>query len=279
MKIESCGISDIGRRRPRNEDRFLADDRLGLYLVCDGMGGHAGGDVAAEATANAVAEYFRDRSALIQRMRDSQNGQALARQLIAEAVQQAHQRVRTAASQTPGLYGMGTTLTMLLVLGRRAVSAHVGDSRIYRIREGEVEQLTRDHTLAGSFDGYDTKGLEDLLRRYRHALLSWVGSRDAIKPDIQDVDLQEGDCLVLCTDGLSKYLDDPQALSDLVCLRSPSRSTRDLIHWANDRGGSDNITAIVLRCHENSVVAEPGSTVVQSHRTSDSSASYCFSLR
>ncbi|MCH5374312.1 MAG: protein phosphatase 2C domain-containing protein, partial [Planctomycetes bacterium] len=136
MKIESFGITDIGQRRQRNEDRFIVDDRLGLYLVCDGMGGHAGGDIAAETASNAVADFFRDRQSLIMRLQNQRDGHVLAGELAEEAVHTAHRRVREAARKTLGLRDMGTTLTMLLVAGRWAVSAHVGDSRLYRIRCG-----------------------------------------------------------------------------------------------------------------------------------------------
>lgn len=278
MRIEAFGSSDVGLRRQRNEDRLLIDHSLGLYLVCDGMGGHAAGDVAAETAVAAVHDYLCQHRSLSEPLGDDEQGLSLAKQLVSGAIQEAQRRVRREADRYAERRGMGTTLTMLLVAGRRAVVGHVGDSRLYRVRRGVAQLLTEDHTLIAQLAPEDIQAAEGLLDRYRHSLLRWIGSREELRPDIQVIDLRDGDCLLLCTDGLSNYPAAGEGLSEVLCGQSPERAAQTLIARARTCGGSDNITAVILQVHAEPKPGETASTVTD-QPLSSSSTPYCFNLR
>lgn len=251
------GRSDIGRHRAINEDSFLVDDQLGLYVVADGMGGHSAGEVAsAEAieTLHNVVLRERDVMARIEDLtldagaKTSRRPPAMYRALriLESAVQAATYMIYGMSENNPERRGMGTTLTALFVRGGFALTAQVGDSRVYRVTEGRVEQMTEDHTLIA---WQLKRGLitpeEARSSRQKNVITRAVGSRDYVQVDTNYVPVQAGDAFLVCSDGLHGYLSDGEIAE--IMQRSPEEATLRLIQLANERGGRDNITSIAVQ--------------------------------
>ena len=247
MNYEAHALTDVGRKRPLNEDAMLSRPELGLYIVCDGMGGHAAGEVASAMAVEATAEVLeRKMSDIHAWMGGSREYRKRALGLIEAAVQEANARVYEASEANADQRGMGTTLTLLIVHKERALVAQVGDSRLYLVRADQSHQVTTDHTIltdmirAGRVDPDDTEATRRL-----NALTRAVGVHPSVEVDTLELDTLPGDVLMLCSDGLCCYLDD----FDLVAFFRHSNNTsaaRDLVEFANKRGGHDNITVITV---------------------------------
>jgi protein phosphatase len=257
VKRLGTGLSDVGRRRRTNQDAFIADDELGLYVVADGMGGHKGGEVASQEAVDTIHDaVVRERAALDEvEPLPSENlwdpdttppvmFQAL--RSLESAVQAAGYMVYGLAQHEPEREGMGTTISVLALRGRFALTAQVGDSRIYLAREGKALQLTQDHTL---INWQLKKGLitEEQARRSKekHIITRAVGSKEYVDVDTHFLRVQPGDSFLLCSDGLYAYVDEAQIARFLKL--KPENAVRRLVSIANRRGGHDNITAVVVK--------------------------------
>jgi protein phosphatase len=238
-------------KRTLNEDAFLADDELGLYLVADGMGGHAAGEVASEeavATAYGMVKQARDTLRKLGHASwgplDEAQARA-ARRLMESAIQAATYMVYTLAELDKEKSGMGTTITGLLVLGAQAVVAQVGDSRIYQIRGGEARQLTEDHTLVAWQLREGIITAEEAKRSpHKNVITRAVGNRDYVQVDTLIVPLAVGDQYLVCSDGLHGYLRAAE-IPELAALGG-EKAVDAFIDLANSRGGKDNITAVLV---------------------------------
>jgi len=241
------GATDLGRRRKTNEDAFYVDDDLGLYVVADGMGGHAAGEVASqEAVETVYGMIKRGRDSLSELYPPLVDGDARAAcRLMESAVQAATYMVFSMAELDRGKTGMGTTISTLLLLGGYAVMAQVGDSRIYRVRKGKAEQLTEDHTLVSwqLKQGIITPQ-EAKTSPHRNVITRAVGNRDYVEVDTGLMSLEAGDRFLLCSDGLHGYLRD-EDVAEVVPLGG-QRTIKKFIDLANERGGKDNITAVLV---------------------------------
>jgi protein phosphatase len=228
--LDAAGITDPGQVRTQNQDTFyVAGD---LVLIADGMGGYAGGEVAAQIAADVVGEHF------------ASDGSATG---LSDAVADANRRIYARGGEK-GLEGMGTTLVALAVVDdapARLLLANVGDSRAYLLRDGELRQLTEDHSVAAELvrlgrleeeEGAEHPG--------RHVLTRALGVERDVEPDLIDLDPRAGDRMLLCSDGLSNELDDDGILA-LLRVGTPSDAARALVAAANAHGGLDNITAVV----------------------------------
>jgi len=251
------GISDIGRRRSSNEDAFLVDNELGLYVVADGMGGHNAGEVASGEAVEALHDMVRrDREAMVEldnlvpgasphALREPPRAIQRGLRLIESAVQAATYMVFGLGESNPERKGMGTTLSVLLVRGGHAVTAQVGDSRIYLMREGHAEQVTEDHTLVA---WQVKKGLitadEARHSRQKNVITRAVGSREYVQVDTRSLPVRPGDRFLLCSDGLHGYLEDSEIAS--FAEGNVEDAAGRAVALANRRGGRDNITAIVV---------------------------------
>jgi serine/threonine protein phosphatase PrpC/CRP-like cAMP-binding protein len=251
---ETKGISfwpatDEGRVRDHNEDSFLVDKKLNLYIVADGMGGHAAGEVASSLAVRTVRDSLsRERDALDEfQQGDGGTTRMDIQRLIESSVQQACSAIHAEGQKDETRRGMGTTLDALLVVGRRGFIAHVGDGRIYLHRQGSVHQLTEDHSLINELlkRGRLTRDQIDKVQ-YKNAVTRAVGVYESVEVDVFDFDILPSDRFLLCTDGLHGYLEEaelPQVFEQL-----PEEELTDkLIALANERGGKDNITAITVR--------------------------------
>jgi serine/threonine protein phosphatase PrpC len=238
-------MTDVGRRRQLNEDAFLCDDELGLWIVADGMGGHAAGEVASQEAVDTVYGMVKKGRPMLT---DRHGPEALARaatRIIEGAVQAATYFVYALAELDAQKSGMGTTISALFAVGDFGITAQVGDSRVYRVRASQAEQLTEDHTLV---NWQLKQGLitEDEARysAKRNVITRAVGNRDYVQVDTNIVNVRPGDAFLLCSDGLHGYLQ-PEEIVALVSVGGRP-AVQQLIDTANGRGGKDNITAVLV---------------------------------
>jgi serine/threonine protein phosphatase PrpC/CRP-like cAMP-binding protein len=249
MQIQFWAATDVGKTRDHNEDNFLVDRKLNLFIVADGMGGHAAGEIASSVAVHEVRKVLTDQREVVESY--ARSGSVLLRQtvlaLIERAISQACNRVYQLAQEDSERRGMGTTLSMLLIAKNRGFVGHVGDSRIYRSRRGQVTQVTEDHSVVNELIKLGRlKPGEEFNGPYKNAVTRAVGVHPSVEVDTFDFDLQQGDNYLLCSDGLSCYLTDELTLD--YSTREHLKSIPQLfIDHANESGGKDNITAIIVR--------------------------------
>jgi serine/threonine protein phosphatase PrpC len=239
--------TDIGRKRKSNEDAFFMDDELGLYVVADGMGGHAAGEVASREAVDTVYGMVKRGVGRIPPLVDplAEDDSRAVRRLMESAVQAATYFVYSMAEIDRAKSGMGTTISALLVAGGYAVTAQVGDSRIYRVFGELVEQMTEDHTLVAWQVKQGLISPEEAERSpQRNVITRAVGNREYVQVDTRCIPLVSGARFLLCSDGLHGYLKDDD-ISPIVSLGG-ERAVETFIGLANERGGKDNITALLL---------------------------------
>lgn len=246
MRITSAGITNVGMKRQNNEDNYLINDDLGVYVVCDGMGGHAGGEYASQIAVTTVEEVLsniRDESPDLDVSTDEQ----ITQEKIKYAVRLAGKRIYERAQADPEFRGMGTTAVILLFRKGMAYLAHVGDSRGYLIRGGEITQRTEDHSWvneqikAGLITPETAKH-----HRFRNIITRSLGFQEEVEIDTQVMRAEAGDLYLLCSDGLSNLVEDRE-IRDLLVEKSFQETARDLIDLACQRGGDDNITCVIAR--------------------------------
>ncbi len=248
MTYHAWAATDVGRKRKHNEDSFLVDPDLGLYLVADGMGGHAAGEVASARCVEVVREHLSaHRSTLDDFSHEaSAEGREEVQKLVAHAIQRACREIFELAEREPEKRGMGTTCVALIARGRKAVVAHVGDSRAYLLRSGRVHQLTEDHSLVEEHVKRGLMTREQAEKSdIRNVITRAVGLQPSVEVDTLLTDVMPGDLFLLCSDGLHGYLKDDELVS---LFSSEPRSTLPMktIDLANQRGGKDNITTVVV---------------------------------
>jgi len=242
-------LTDVGRVRDHNEDSFLVDKKLDLFIVADGMGGHAAGEVASDMAAHGVRDAIaRERDALASYERgDGSVTRKDILRLCESAVQQACSAVHAEGVRDEAKRGMGTTLDALLIVGNRGFIAHVGDSRVYLYRQGSVHQLTEDHSLINELLRRGRLSREQIEKvQYKNAVTRAVGVYESVEVDVFDFDVLPGDRFLLCSDGLHGYLEESELISLFAEHAEPDLPQR-LVDLANERGGKDNITAIIVR--------------------------------
>jgi PPM family protein phosphatase len=258
LTAEAYGRTDVGRKRQHNEDAFLVDLELGLFLVADGMGGHAAGEVASSRAVEVVkSQLAGGRQALEDLSRASTpDARAAAAALVETAVQRACAEIYKLAAADTSKRGMGTTLVCVVVAGNKAVVGHVGDSRVYLLRGGQCHRLTEDHTLVAAQVKAGTLTREQAqASQFRNVITRAVGIQESVQVDTLMVDLLPRDTFLLCTDGLHGYLPDDE-LAQLLASGAVKDMPAKLIGLANERGGRDNITAVVLRFADSGVASD-----------------------
>ncbi len=249
MRLTSCAITDVGVKRTNNEDAYLINDDLNLFVVCDGMGGHVGGEMASCIAVNTVEEVLtavetrQPRSSL-------EDATEATREKLRYAIRLAGKRIYEKASAEPEYKGMGTTVLVLLVEQGNAFVAHVGDSRAYLVRADTIEQLTEDHSLvnekvrAGVLTAEEAKH-----HKLRNIITRSLGYQEEVDVDIQVRPVRRDDLFLLCTDGLSNLVD-PAEMGETVRTLPPQAAVRRLVDLACTRGGEDNITTLVTRIED-----------------------------
>ena len=245
--IKSWARTDVGRKRKHNEDSFLVDEGLGLYAVADGMGGHAAGEVASAQAVKSIRDALADGKPILEAFVRSPTVESREQTaaLMERAIHKACADIHALATSDLGKRGMGTTVVALLAAGKKAVVGHVGDSRVYLYRNGRAHQLTEDHTIIQEQlkRGLITKD-QVATAENRNVITRAVGIQPSVAVDTLVTDLLPGDLFVLCSDGLHGYLQD----DELPQLFAQERDKLPdlLVDLALQRGGKDNVTAIVL---------------------------------
>lgn len=248
MQIHGYGETDVGRSRTHNEDYILVDPDLGLYLVCDGMGGHASGEVASKTAAESVQRSVAAARDKLQSFDGSQAACEAVEALLREAIQQASAEVFDLAHSGPGRHGMGTTCIALICVGGKGFMGHVGDSRMYMLRQGKVWQLSQDHTFYQDAIRNGMMSAEEARASpWAHMITRGVGIQSTVAVDTLVFDIVESDTILLCSDGLTAYLEDPYELAALLGDPQLTSLPKRMVNMANERGGGDNISAVVVR--------------------------------
>ena len=250
VSVEVAGRTDVGCVRTNNEDNLGYDAAQGIFVVCDGMGGQAAGEVASELAVETVLEYFRTYSAAsgypqVGEKFDDISAEANA---LASAVQAAGLRVLQQALEHPGRQGMGTTMVAILVSAGKASIAHVGDSRAYLLRDGQIKLLTSDHSLVMEQVRRGLMTPEEAERSSMQNIITRaLGAEDSAEPDVQDIPVSAGDTFLLATDGLTKLVKEPQLCEIATSAPSQAQTCDALIAAARAAGGDDNITCLLVR--------------------------------
>ncbi len=244
--------TDVGRKRQLNEDAFFRDDERGFYVVADGVGGHNKGEIASREAVEQLRMWVFGASEELDRIaaqieRGDREQVWEIRRLLEAGMKNACYMVFALAEQDPEKKGMSTTLSALLVRGGMAYAVHVGDSRVYRVRKSSVLQLTEDHTLINYKvkHGMMTRA-EAEQAAGKNVITRAVGHKDYVQVDTADLDVATGDRFMLCSDGLHGYFDTDKEVEDLCGEGDLAECADASIAFANQRGGKDNITAVVV---------------------------------
>jgi PPM family protein phosphatase len=254
--IRFFAATDVGRVRDHNEDNYLVDKKLALFVVADGMGGHAAGEVASALAVRTVHDEVKKERQLIEDYQSNLVGAGKVTDrdilnLLEFSVQRACARIHEEAQTDAQKRGMGTTLSSLLVVGDKGFIAHVGDSRIYMMRDQKVQQLTEDHTV---FNELIKRGklTRDQIEKVAHknAITRAVGVYERVEVDTLLIELVPGDQFLLASDGLHGYVTAPEQLGPYLSEPDGDRSAGSLIEFANAAGGKDNVTAVLVRLGE-----------------------------
>jgi protein phosphatase len=238
----AAGMTHIGNIRNNNEDAYFIHPQNTLIAVADGMGGHKAGEIASGIAIEAIAS-------LAELDQDSEFQPA---EVFCKAFSEANRRIWERAHENEACKGMGTTLTSAWIFDSLAYVAHVGDSRAYHLNHGRIRQVTRDHTLVEELIKNGSIDRESAMRHpQKNVLMKAVGADDSVVPDILEIEIHEGDVLLLCSDGLTHYLDESEICLSLTHTSSLEDSLAEMTELALERGGSDNITVVAVRIEEN----------------------------
>lgn len=248
LAVEVAGKTDVGCVRANNEDNFGFDSRYGIFVVCDGMGGQAAGEVASKMGVDIMLDYFRRETPTASNaLSIGAAGSAGARSL-ASAIQLANQTIFQAGRQENGQSGMGSTIVAALLRGSSLAIGHVGDSRIYLIRRGEIQQLTEDHSwvMEQVRLGYITREQAEK-SELQNIILRALGSEEEVEADVEDLVALPGDLLLMTSDGLTRHVKDEEILEIVHRAADLEQACAGLVETAKQRGGDDNITCLLVR--------------------------------
>jgi protein phosphatase len=237
-------VTDIGLVRNENQDSYYCSDGtddLNLYIIADGMGGHNGGEIASSTAVEAIRYFIKTHHEKDEYVKDRLS-------MIKEAMNRANDEVYRCAAATAGLEGMGTTLTMAVIEGTRLYIGHIGDSRMYLLRDGKFEKLTEDHSLVAELIKKGSISPEEGDRHpQKNIITKALGTEKTIEMDLLAKELHEGDKILLCTDGLTNMLDLEEIINICAAEDNPQSLSGKLVERANKKGGRDNTTVIAVK--------------------------------
>lgn len=236
ITLEAAALTDAGKVRVANEDSYGCCLEMGVFAVCDGMGGAAAGEVASRLAVDTLIE----RLCAVTTVEDRRNA-------LEDSIAAANRLVHAQAVQNPGLLGMGTTLVAVAIQDHHALIGHVGDSRCYLFRSGQLTRQTNDHSLVDEQVRLGHMSQQDADRSpLRNVITRAIGTQDSVEPEITELPLESGDILLLCSDGLTREVSEASITEILAGPQSIEQRCSQLIDAANNAGGHDNITAIVI---------------------------------
>ena len=251
MKIRYAAKTDVGMKRTHNEDYFSLVEDEQLFIVADGMGGHASGEVASKMAAETMSEFY-------QRTKDEEatwpfkmdRSLSYIENRLVCSIKLANLRIFETSCRDAKYKGMGTTIVSSIVSGDKVYVGHVGDSRCYRVRKGKIEQLTRDHSLLEDYKEARPEMTEEEERNFPHknVITRALGMRETVQVDVSAYQIEAGDVYILCSDGLSGMVTDPELGETVTKSQSLERAVAALVDQANRSGGTDNITTLLLEC-------------------------------
>ncbi len=248
--VESAGLSDVGKKRKGNEDSLFLDDNLKLYVVADGMGGHQAGEVASRLVVETICDYMKRFTAgtEVEEMPDSDSSLSREANRLLSGIRLANWSVHRLGREKEGYRGMGSTVAAVYFTGDTVVAANVGDSPIYLVHGGTIENLYVPHTLVAEHAALNAGGAASgiLGRRFEHVLTRAMGISETVEAYVTEVPCFSGDVLVSASDGLTNKVA-PEEILRVVVGERPERACRILVDMANERGGDDNITVIVVK--------------------------------
>jgi len=252
MRIEVAGTTHVGMKRNHNEDSYLLLPEENLFCVADGMGGHSSGEIASKIAVEELAEFFRmtsrDEDATWPFKMDKARNYDENR--LATAIKLANMRIFERACTETKYKGMGTTIVTVHFAAGQAYVGHVGDSRVYFFRNGQLQQITEDHSLLNDYLKAKKLTPEEIEAfPHKNVIVRALGMKDNVQVDVSRFEPQEGDIFLLCSDGLSGMVTDPQMQDILANTHQLEVACSQLIDLANAAGGNDNVTCILTRWH------------------------------
>ena len=246
--LESAGITDIGKKRKGNEDALFLDDALGLYVVADGMGGHLAGEIASQLVVKTISEYIlhSKNNGTTGNNNGSDKTLSVEANRLLSGIRLSNKVVHEASLDNDACRGMGSTVSAAYFSDGTFIVANVGDSPIYLIRDGKIKLISVIHTVLAEQTAIDPANAINLGREFRHVLTRAMGTENYVKADIYEIQCFKDDILVISSDGLSDKAS-PDEILKLVNQNGLDTVCQKLVKLANDRGGDDNVTTIVLK--------------------------------
>jgi protein phosphatase len=246
--IESAGLTDVGKKREGNEDAFLINDELGLYIVADGMGGHQAGEVASKMVVETIRDYMQrfENGTDVEELKDFDTALSTEANRILSGIQLSNRVVHEIANKEKDYRGMGSTVSVLYFNQQTLIAANVGDSPIYLIHNDKIELLSVPHTVLAEHRAIDPEGAKQLGNEYKHMLTRAMGTEQTVRANICELPVFKDDALVISSDGLSDLVTPEEVLEEVSDV-SAQKSCRSLVDLANSRGGPDNIHVIVVK--------------------------------
>ena len=257
MKLIAAGLTNVGMKRAHNEDNHILVPEENLFVVADGMGGHASGEVASDIAVNSVADFFKKTSADEEQTwpYKEERGLKYEENRLVAGIKLANRRIFETAQADVRKRGMGTTIVTALFTHNGAYIGHCGDSRCYRFRNGKLELLTEDHSLLNDYLKNHKLSQEEIENfPHKNVIVRALGMKDSVQVDISRLEPQEGDIYLLCSDGLSGMVHEPEMhdkiqafLGDPAKVNDIEQLCHALIDAANKNGGTDNVTVVAVR--------------------------------
>lgn len=247
--VESAGITDVGMKRTGNEDSLFLDDEHRLYVVADGMGGHQAGEIASSLVVETMRDYmkrFNDDQTEVEELANFDETLSKEANRLISSIQLANHGVNQVSQTKESYKGMGSTVSAVSLTDDTLIAANVGDSPIYLVHNGSIERISVLHTVIAEQEAIDPEAAKNLGNQFRHMLTRAMGIKETVEPDVCEIPFFNNDIVVISSDGLTDKVS-PEEILEVVKDQKPERACRSLVDMANERGGDDNVTVIVLK--------------------------------
>lgn len=248
LVVESAGITDVGMKRTGNEDSLFLDDEHRLYVVADGMGGHKAGEVASNLVVETMRDYMQrfDDQAEVEEMDDLDDTLSHEANRLISSIRLANLGVNQVSQTKASYQGMGSTVSAVSLTDDTLIAANVGDSPIYLVHNDSIETISVPHTVTAEQQAINPDAAKNLGKQFKHMLTRAMGIKETVEPDVCEIPFFNNDIVVISSDGLSDKVTPAEILA-VVKNQKPEKACRSLVDMANQRGGDDNVTIIVLK--------------------------------